>query len=128
MYGEQKRKKQRARVSNCTGPIGPLRPTFESRCYEERHVDFNDLASWQDSLGGSAKTALIVCCSPAAQDAAESLSALRFGLCAGKIVNNIRVSAVTLSKLTVHNTGNLGSIDSGRNRVLFMSSINSKLN
>eukprot|EP00891_Asterochloris_glomerata_P002689 jgi/Astpho2/2689/gw1.00050.167.1_t len=33
----------------------------------------------QDSLGGSARTALIVCCSPSSEDAAETLSSLRFG-------------------------------------------------
>ena len=41
----------------------------------------------QDSLGGSSSMALIVCCSPAAEDAAESLSALRFGARAAGIVN-----------------------------------------
>lgn len=33
----------------------------------------------QDSLGGSARTAIIVCCSPSCDSAAETLSSLRFG-------------------------------------------------
>ena len=47
----------------------------------------------QDSLGGTAQVALIVCCSPAAQDASESLSALRFGTRAAGIVNSLQVSS-----------------------------------
>jgi len=46
----------------------------------------------QDSLGGTAQVALIVCCSPAAQDASETLSALRFGTRAAGIVNSLQVS------------------------------------
>jgi hypothetical protein len=45
----------------------------------------------QDSLGGTAQVALIVCCSPATQDASESLSALRFGTRAAGIVNSLQV-------------------------------------
>ena len=43
----------------------------------------------QDSLGGSARTALIVCCSPSSEDAAETLSSLRFGSRARGIVNTV---------------------------------------
>ena len=41
----------------------------------------------QDSLGGNAKTALIICCSPSSYNAAETLSTLRFGKRAKNIKN-----------------------------------------
>lgn len=49
----------------------------------------------QDALGGSARTALIVCASPCSDNAAETLSSLRFGARARGIVNvaQVRVSA-----------------------------------
>ena len=43
----------------------------------------------QDSLGGCARTALIICCSPSPEDAAETLSSLRFGSRARGIVNTV---------------------------------------
>jgi Kinesin motor domain len=42
----------------------------------------------QDSLGGNARTALIVCCSPCSSNLTESLSTLRFGTRAKKIREN----------------------------------------
>ena len=33
----------------------------------------------RDALGGNSRTTLVVCCSPAADDAIETLSTLRFG-------------------------------------------------
>ena len=49
----------------------------------------------QDSLGGTAQVALIVCGAPAAQDASESLSALRFGTRAAGIVNSLQLSPLS---------------------------------
>ena len=46
----------------------------------------------QDSLGGTARTALIVCCSPSVDNAAETLSSLRFGSRAKGIVSAVPVS------------------------------------
>ena len=43
----------------------------------------------QDSLGGSARTALIICCSPSSEHSAETLSSLRFGSRARGIVNTV---------------------------------------
>ena len=50
----------------------------------------------QDSLGGTANTALIICCSPSSDNAAETLSSLRFGVRARGIVNSVQVNAVKL--------------------------------
>jgi len=47
-----------------------------------RHVPFRDsklTRVLQDSLGGTARTVLICCCSPASENAQETLSTLRFG-------------------------------------------------
>ena len=44
----------------------------------------------QDSLGGNAKTTLLVCCSPRVQDAQETLSSLRFGSRAKGITNTVQ--------------------------------------
>lgn len=45
----------------------------------------------QDSIGGNALTAIIICCSPAQDDAPESLSSLRFGARAAGIVSSVQV-------------------------------------
>lgn len=52
----------------------------------------------QDSLGGTANTALIICCSPSLDNAAETLSSLRFGVRARGIVSSVQVNAVKLLK------------------------------
>ena len=44
----------------------------------------------QDSLGGNAKTTLLVCCSPSMQDAQETLSSLRFGSRAKGVINTVQ--------------------------------------
>lgn len=44
----------------------------------------------QDCLGGNARTALIVCCSPSSDNAAETLSSLRFGARAKGVVNALQ--------------------------------------
>ena len=46
----------------------------------------------QDSLGGNAKTALIITCSPSAFNEAETISTLRFGLRAKAIKNKPKVN------------------------------------
>ena len=56
----------------------------------------------QDSLGGTANTALIVCCSPSLYNAAETLSTLRFGVRARGIVNNVQLNAAKLLKGPSH--------------------------
>ena len=40
---------------------------------------------------GKARMALIICCSPAASDAAETLSSLRFGAYAESIMTSVQV-------------------------------------
>lgn len=50
----------------------------------------------QDSLGGTANTALIICCSPSSDNAAETLSSLRFGVRARGIVNSLVVNAANI--------------------------------
>jgi len=49
----------------------------------------------QDSLGGSGRTLLLVCCSPAADNGPETLSSLRFGARA-RGVSNTLAAAVKL--------------------------------
>jgi len=41
----------------------------------------------QDALGGSSRTALVICCSPSIDSAGETLSSLRFAARAASIVN-----------------------------------------
>lgn len=48
----------------------------------------------QESLGGNAKTALVVCCSPCSSNQAETLSTLRFGTQAKQIKNKPVVNRV----------------------------------
>jgi hypothetical protein len=58
-----------------------------------KHVNYRDsklTRLLQDSIGGNALTALILCCSPDDQDAQESISTLRFGVRAKGVVNVIR--------------------------------------
>lgn len=45
----------------------------------------------QDTLEGEAGMAFIICCSPAATDAAETLSSLRFGTEAKGILDTVQV-------------------------------------
>ncbi|KAK9806816.1 hypothetical protein WJX72_003710 [[Myrmecia] bisecta] len=47
----------------------------------------------QDSLGGTAKTALIICCSPSQDNGFETLSSLRFGTRAKGIAHTLQVNA-----------------------------------
>jgi len=44
----------------------------------------------QDCLGGNAITMLIICCSPSCENAAETLSSLRFGARAKGILNTLQ--------------------------------------
>lgn len=55
----------------------------------------------QDSLGGTANTALIICCSPSMDNAAETLSSLRFGVRARGIVNSVQLNAAKLLKTSL---------------------------
>jgi hypothetical protein len=60
-----------------------------------KHVPYRDsklTRVLQDSLGGTAKTVLIICCSPAAENAAETLSTLRFGSRAKGVSNAVQVN------------------------------------
>lgn len=51
----------------------------------------------QDSLGGTARTVLIICCSPSLSNASETLSTLRFGQRAAGMQNNVQANAVRRS-------------------------------
>ncbi|KAK9819286.1 hypothetical protein WJX74_000555 [Apatococcus lobatus] len=60
------------------------------------HVPYRDsklTRVLQDSLGGNAKTALIICCSPCMSNAGETLSSLRFGARAKGIINLVQTNA-----------------------------------
>ncbi|KAF5839516.1 P-loop containing nucleoside triphosphate hydrolase protein [Dunaliella salina] len=60
-----------------------------------RHVPFRDsklTRVLQDSLGGTARTVLICCCSPAAENAQETLSTLRFGARAKGVTCKLQVN------------------------------------
>eukprot|EP01079_Euglenida_sp_SAG-EU17-18_P000631 gene631-2486_t len=54
------------------------------------HVPYRDsklTRLLQNSFGGNSRTALIVCCSPCADDRTETIAALRFGYCTRHITN-----------------------------------------
>eukprot|EP00798_Chlamydomonas_sp_ICE-L_P019464 gene19464-26125_t len=60
-----------------------------------RYVPFRDsklTRVLQDSLGGNARTALIICCSPSSDNSQETLSSLRFGSRAKGMSCTIRVN------------------------------------
>ena len=49
---------------------------------DKAHIPYRDsklTRMLQESLGGNARTTIIINCSPAAEDAKESISSLRFG-------------------------------------------------
>lgn len=54
-------------------------------------------AALQDSLGGTAKTALIICCSTCMSNAGETLSSLRFGARAKGITNSVQTNACSIA-------------------------------
>lgn len=49
----------------------------------------------QDSLGGTSRTVIVVCASPAAANYAESLAALRFGARARAVQSKVAPNAIT---------------------------------
>ncbi|KAL4452306.1 hypothetical protein ABPG75_007968 [Micractinium tetrahymenae] len=60
------------------------------------HVPYRDsklTRVLQDSLGGTARTVLIICCSPSQFNDAETLSSLRFGARAKGIQNSVQANA-----------------------------------
>ena len=60
------------------------------------HVPYRDsklTRLLQQSLGGNAKTTLLICCSPASSNAEETKSTLEFGLRAKKIKNRAKVNS-----------------------------------
>ena len=60
-----------------------------------KHIPYRDsklTRLLQQSLGGNAKTALIICCSPSAYNISETLSTLRFGERAKRIENRAVVN------------------------------------
>ncbi|GMH36345.1 hypothetical protein BSKO_04213 [Bryopsis sp. KO-2023] len=62
---------------------------------KSKHIPYRDsklTRVLQDSLGGTSKTTLIVCCSPCKDNAAESLSSLRFGSRAKGITNTVQLN------------------------------------
>ncbi|GAX82293.1 hypothetical protein CEUSTIGMA_g9722.t1 [Chlamydomonas eustigma] len=82
------------------------------------HVPYRDsklTRVLQDSLGGSARTVLIVCCSPSMSNAAETLSTLRFGSRAqglsNKVVMNQRISTDVLSKQLEERTSRVQELE-----------------
>ncbi|KAG2487000.1 hypothetical protein HYH03_014372 [Edaphochlamys debaryana] len=72
--------------------------TEDAKGGRPRHVPYRDsklTRVLQDSLGGTARTVLIVCCSPAAENAAETLSSLRFGSRAKGVQNTVTANTRT---------------------------------
>ncbi|PRW56939.1 kinesin [Chlorella sorokiniana] len=62
-----------------------------------KHIPYRDsklTRVLQDSLGGTARTVLIICCSPSLFNDAETLSSLRFGVRAKGIQNSVQANAV----------------------------------
>ncbi|KAK9868648.1 hypothetical protein WJX84_012466 [Apatococcus fuscideae] len=70
------------------------------------HVPYRDsklTRVLQDSLGGTAKTALIICCSPCMSNASETLSSLRFGARAQGITNAVQSNACSIAGKDIAN-------------------------
>jgi len=68
-----------AAASSAAAAAAP--PAAPAPAAAAQHVPYRDsklTRLLQDSLGGCARTVLVVCCSPAQRDAAETLSSLRF--------------------------------------------------
>eukprot|EP00759_Apiculatamorpha_spiralis_P044432 PhF_6_TR41353/c0_g1_i1/m.62781/K10396/KIF5; kinesin family member 5 len=62
---------------------------------KKSHVPYRDsklTRLLQDSLGGNAKTALVLCCSSASYNLEEIIATLRFGVTAKKVVNKAKVN------------------------------------
>ncbi|EIE18687.1 P-loop containing nucleoside triphosphate hydrolase protein [Coccomyxa subellipsoidea C-169] len=62
------------------------------------HIPYRDsklTRALADCLGGNSRTALIVCCSPSSDNAAETLSSLRFGARAKGVVNTLQARPCT---------------------------------
>lgn len=60
-----------------------------------RHVPYRDsklTRILQESLGGNARTTIIICCSPSSYNEGETFSSLRFGQRAKKIKNSARIN------------------------------------
>ena len=65
-------------------------------CPKAKHIPYRDsklTRILQESLGGNSRTTLIINCSPASFNEAETLSTLRFGIRAKSIKNTARVNA-----------------------------------
>lgn len=84
-------------INNLTdGKVGPsslVVPALTPR--QSTHVPYRDsklTRILQESLGGNSRTTLIINCSPASYNAAETLSTLRFGMRAKSIKNKARVN------------------------------------
>ncbi|KAI9446438.1 kinesin heavy chain [Lactarius indigo] len=77
----------------------------------EKHIPYRDsklTRILQESLGGNSRTTLIINCSPASFNEAETLSTLRFGIRAKSIKNTARIAALE-AELAVWRAG--GSVD-----------------
>ncbi|KAI7845148.1 hypothetical protein COHA_001193 [Chlorella ohadii] len=62
-----------------------------------KHIPYRDsklTRVLQDSLGGTARTVLVICCSPSLFNDAETLSSLRFGVRTKGIQNSVQANAV----------------------------------
>ncbi|XP_025603632.1 kinesin-like protein KIN-1 [Arachis hypogaea] len=76
------------------------------------HIPYRDsklTRMLQDALGGTARTALLCCCSPSASNVSESLSTLRFGARAKHIKSSPRVHCIEEKS----NTGSTASSPPG---------------
>jgi kinesin family protein 5 len=63
---------------------------------KSKHIPYRDsklTRVLQESLGGNAKTTLLICCSPSSYNETETLSTLKFGQRAKTIKNQAKVNA-----------------------------------
>eukprot|EP00937_MAST-01D_sp_MAST-1D-sp2_P007826 g7826.t1 len=91
------RTRQRRRSSASLRPGADGDAAADPGASAKGHVPYRDsklTRILQDSLGGNAKTALVVTCSASSLQMSESLSTLRFGSCASRVKNRPRVNRV----------------------------------
>jgi len=83
-------------VHNASDSIATVRriapPPNPRRLAPHRYRDSKLTRILQESLGGNARTTIIICCSPSSYNEGETFSSLRFGQRAKKIKNSARIN------------------------------------
>ncbi|KAL0249667.1 hypothetical protein GEMRC1_004896 [Eukaryota sp. GEM-RC1] len=86
------------RINTSLLALGQVVSALTSHDRSKSHVPYRDsklTRVLQESLGGNAKTALIVVCSPSSCNISETLSTLKFGTRAKSIKNEARLNVVS---------------------------------